>query len=255
MLKQVASDAKDKVFRLKNRKSPWYSIQHKSTKRKPLIATDPKKGIRREIRYSASHITPWIDEQEGEPTILPITFIDGMLTVDKNDLALLNFLSVHPDLGRVFEELDSERDAAEELVQLENEADAFIQARQLTVEEADVIGKIIFGKKAGEMSTKELRRDLIVYAKKSPAAFLSALNDPEKNKRAAIQEFFDTRLIQFRDKNQYVHYNLKDNKKRMMTLPPNVNDPMTIITKWFTDDDEGVEAYKMLSHILENDMS
>lgn len=251
MATTIETQQRDKVFRLTRATgSRWSNIATHSTKRRTLRAFDPEKKIYREIRYSTTHTTPWVDEQEGVAHTPPIEFIDGMLYVEARDLALLNFLAVHPDLGKKFVEVDKEADAEKEYTQIVDEVEALIQAKQLKVEDLDLVGRILFGDKASKISTAELKRDVLVYAKKNPSKFLAAINDPNKGKVSRVQEFFDMGLIRFRDKKQFVHYNLEDNKKRMCTLPPNSTDPIAQVVAFF-ETDEGLAAYEMLDHKLE----
>lgn len=250
LLTKVEEGAKDKVYRLIKKKAPYVTIYHKSMKRRTLLAIDPQKQIKREIRYSSSHVSPWVDEQDGIPTIEPIQFQDGMLEVEKENVALINFLTVHPDRGVVFEEVDSERDAKEQYDSMLAEVDALTEAKKLKDAELDLIGRIVLGDKAAGLSTYELKRDILIYAKSKPTSFLAALNDPNRTKRATVQRFFDERLIAFRDRKQYVYYNLPDNKSRLIVLPPNSEDPMASVLSWF-ESDEGVATYKHLEHLLE----
>ena len=121
--------------------------------------------------------------------------------------------------GKKFEEVDNERDAREELESLEQEIDALATAKELTIEQAEAVGRILLASNVASMTTAELRRDLMVYARRDAQAFMSAVTNPELQLVSKINRFVDERLISIRNNGRDVHYNLKDNKKRIVAVP------------------------------------
>ena len=66
-----------------------------------------------------------------------------MLYVDKTNVVLQEFLSIHPDNGRVFAEVDTEKDASVEVEKLDYQLEAQLQARDLSVEMLETIGRVV----------------------------------------------------------------------------------------------------------------
>jgi hypothetical protein len=53
----------------------------------------------------------------------------------------------------------------------------------------------MFGKDPSTVSTAELKRDILVFAKRDPKEFLNILNDPELKFQAKIRLFFENKLL------------------------------------------------------------
>ena len=126
----------------------------------------------------------------------PIVFENGFLTVRKENQVLQKFLSYHPGNGRVYVEVDKAKDAAQIVEELNIEVDALIQARQLTVDQVENVGRVLFQQDITRMTTAELRRDILVFAKKSTKRFFMLLEDPALKMNATIQGFFDKNILQ-----------------------------------------------------------
>ena len=71
----------------------------------------------------------------------------------------------------------SKKIAETEIETLELEADAIIAARGLDIDMAEAIMRVELGSKVSKMSSKELKRDLLLFARRNPELFLDLLND------------------------------------------------------------------------------
>ena len=76
------------------------------------------------------------------------------------------FLYLHPQRDVVFEEVDDEKDAQEDIEELNVEVDALIQARELSMSQLEMVSRVLFGIDPDTVSTAELKRDILVYARK-----------------------------------------------------------------------------------------
>lgn len=178
----------DKVYKLKKNSAPLsYMLPSKNTKRFPLLWFDEETNTNRPLRYSINQKSPFEDEQDGNAILEPIIFEDGFLRVPKNNPILQQFLYYHPLNGIVFEEVNHERDAQAEVERLDAEVEALIQARELSVDQLESLGRVLFGKDTSKVTTAELKRDMLVYAKKNPKEFLNALNDPMLKLQSNVQ--------------------------------------------------------------------
>lgn len=209
-------EIKNRVYRLKRGAAPLsFMLPSKSSKRRPLLHFDSETGENREIRYATNQMSPFKDEQDGNAIVTPIIFESGLLTVRKENQALQRFLAYHPLNGKKFEEVDTAKDAAEQVELMNVEVDALIAAKQMGVEEMEGVGRVLLQGDVTKMSTAELKRDMLVYARNYPAEFLQALNDPSLKLHSTVQRFFDERLLAYRNKNKDVYFNLPSNKKRI----------------------------------------
>ena len=53
------------------------------------------------------------------------------------------------------------------------------------------ISRVLFGRDTSKMSTAEVRRDILVFAKREPEYFLDTLTDPNLQLQGNVQLFFD----------------------------------------------------------------
>lgn len=236
--------AVDKLYRLKAGNPLSYTLASRNHPRYPLMWFDEKNNVNRALRYSINQKSPFEDEQDGNAILEPIIFEDGFLRVPKNNPVLQLFLYYHPLSGIVFDEVDKEKDAAAEVDDLNLEADALIEARQLTLDQIETLTRVMFGKDPSTVSTAELKRDLLVFAKNDPKEFLNILNDPDLKFQAKIRTFFENKLLALRNNDKEVWFNTATNKKKMLSVPFG-EDPFEI-TAHFLQSDEGIDSLKML---------
>ncbi len=242
-------EIKDRVYKLTRDRAPLSCIiPSRNSRRSPLLYFDEDKGFNRALRYARNQKSCFEDEQDGTAIVEPIVFEDGLLRVPKNNPVLQQFLHYHPLNGKKFVEVDFGKDAQKEIERLNVEVDALIEAKSLSIEQAEQIGRVLFTGDVSRMSTSELKRDLLVFARRNPEVFMRALSDPSMKLMSTIQLFFDNKVLGFRNKKRDVHYNLEGNKKRMTTIPFGV-DPIEYLSDWFKTDD-GVEILEFLEKQL-----
>lgn len=239
---------KDRIYRLKNGTPLSYTLASRHNPRFPLLWYDEKNNLNRSLRYASNQNSPFEDEQDGNAIMEPIVFEDGLLSVPKTNPALQKFLSYHPQNGVVFEEVDNEKEAHEEVVDLTLEVDALIEAKNLTIDQLELLTRVIFGKDPSTVSTAELRRDILVFAKKEPREFMQIINDPELKYQGKIRMFFENNLLVMRNNNKEVWYNTASNKKKMLSVPYG-EEPYDAVGH-FLQSDEGIESLKMLESLL-----
>ena len=238
----------DKIYKLKKDVAPLcYILPSRNGKRYPLLHFDGTSN--RPLRYSVNQKTPFEDEQDKNVILEPVVFENGFLSVPRTNPVLQQFLSLHPANGHVFEEIDTERDAASELEEMNYEVDAMIAAKSLSIDEIERVAHVILGKDISKLATSELKRDIMVYARRSPQEFVSLLNDPMLNLTSTVALMFDKGLLGYRG-GKDVHFNLPNNKKRMLTIP--YGEDRDYIVASYLQSDEGLETFKLLEPMLED---
>ena len=238
----------DKLYKLRRDVAPLsYILPSRNSHRHPLMYFDGTSN--RALRYSPNQKTPFEDEQDKNVILEPIIFEDGFLKVPKTNPVLQWFLEIHPDNGKKFEVVDNEKDAETELEAMNYEVDALIAAKQLGLNDLERIGRVILGRDVTKMSTAELKRDVLVYARNNPKEFLDTLNDPMTNMSATVALMFDKGLLGYRA-GKDVHFNLPNNKKRMLTVP--YGEDRDYIVASYLQSDEGLETFKLLEPMLED---
>jgi hypothetical protein len=238
----------DKVYKLMNGNPLSYTLASRNHPRFPLMWFDEKNNINRALRYASNQKSPFEDEQDGNAMIEPIIFEDGFLRVPKNNPVLQQFLHYHPLNGLIFAEVDKEKDAVAEVDDLNLEIEALVEARQLSIDQIETLTRVMFGKDPSTISTAELKRDLLVFAKNEPREFLNILNDPELKYQAKIRLFFENKLLILRNNDKEVWFNTSTNKKKMLSVPFG-EDPFAMVGHYLQTD-EGIDSLKMLEAVL-----
>lgn len=238
----------DKVYRLLIGSPLSYTLASRNHPRYPLMWYDEKNNINRALRYAKNQKSPFEDEQDGNAILEPVIFEDGFLRVPKQNPALQSFLHYHPMNNIVFCEVDKEKDANAEIKDLDIEVDALIEARQLSIEQIEMLTRVMFGKDPSVISTAELKRDILVFAKTEPKEFLNILNDPELKFQAKVRLFFENKLLALRNNDKEIWFNTPTNKKKMLSVPFG-EDPY-VSAALFLKSDEGLDSLNMLETIL-----
>ena len=238
----------DKVYKLKIGAPLSYTLASRNHPRSPLMWYDEKNNVNRSLRYSTNQKSPFEDEQDGNAIIEPIIFEDGFLRVPKNNPVLQEFLHYHPFNGTIFSEVNKEKDAAVEVDDLNLEIEALVEARQLSLDQLETLTRVMFGKDPSTVSTAELKRDILVFAKRDPKEFLNILNDPELKFQAKIRLFFENKLLILRNGEKEVWFNTETNKKKMLSVPFG-EDPYEMVAHYLQSDD-GIDSLKMLDATL-----
>ena len=167
-------ELKDRIYRLKGNKKPL----SRSIKSANIHWFDEEKGYERELKYCSNQRTPFVDEMVGDQRLEHIVFRNGMLIVEKQKVVLQKLLSLyHPDASTLFYEEMPVANAVNEIEWLELEIEALNAARDIDIDLAEAVMRVEIGSKVSEMSSKELRRDLMLYAKRNPELFLELVND------------------------------------------------------------------------------
>jgi hypothetical protein len=252
-MKRVKLDSKDRTYLLKGDSAPLtYFILSRDTKRKRLLYFDEEEGVNLTLRYARNQKSPFEHEQDANAILEPIVFEDGVLIVPKTNPVLQEFLHYHPGNGTEFYEFDSERDAQEDVEYLFNEIDALIAVRELTQNDfnkLEAIARIVLAGNVDSMSSAEVKRDMMLFAKRYPQDFMEALDDPSLSINNIAFKAISEGYLTFRN-GKDIYYNLKDNKKRLLTVP--FGEDHIYVLASFLQSNEGLELYKFLEEKISN---
>jgi hypothetical protein len=242
-------ESKDKVYKLTRSEAPLsFMIPTRHTAQFPLLYFDEESRSNRALRYARNQKSPFEDEQDGNAILEPVIFEDGFLSVPRTNPVLQEFLHYHPLNGIKFEEVNQERDASAEVEQMNAEVDALIAAREMTIEQVEMVSRVLYNKDISKVSTAELRRDILVYARNYPSSFLNVINDPSLKLQSTVTLFFEKGLLTFRKNNKEVWFNTNTNKTKMLNVPYG-EEPMGMVSS-FLQSDNGIENFKLLEKLL-----
>ena len=241
-------EIKDRVYYLKGKKSPLtLTIPGKHTRKHALLYFDPATGKQREIRYATNQDSPLVDEQKGECTMGHIRFYDGTLTVKKEQQNLQKLLSIyHPLKGKLYEEFSAKEEAVDQLEILDLQIDALNAARTMDIDQIEAIMRVEVGSKVSQMSSKELKRDLLLFARSNPELFINLANDDNVQLRNVAIVAAENGVINLSQDQRTFTWG--SNGRKLMNVPFDEN-PYSAMAAWFKTD-EGVEVYKSIEKKL-----
>jgi len=238
----------NKSYKLTRDKAPLsYTIPSRNTKRSSLLYFDEETGQNRSMRYAKNQKSIFEDEQDGNVILEPIIFEDGFLQVPKENQILQTFLAHHPGNGNTFAEVDKERDASLDVDSMDLALEAMIAAKELDIEMLETIARVVIGVRVEKMTSAELKRDVRLFASRYPKDFLESINDPLLSLQNKCAKFFSENLLQLKN-NKDVYYNLKGNKRKLLTVPYG-EDPLFILAS-FLQSDDGIEVLRILEDKL-----
>ena len=236
-------EIKDRVYRLKHGKTPL----SKSIKATNIYFFDKEKGHERELKYCENQRTCFVDEMQGDQRLSHIIFRNGFLVVKKEKTILQKLLSLyHPMKDKLYEEEKPIKKAALEVESIEVEIKALNAAINLDIDMAEAVMRVEIGSKVSEMSSKELKRDLLLYAKKNPALFLELVNDENVVLRNFGIRATEMNILKLSSDQRTFSWGSNDRK--LMNVPFDEH-PYSALASWFKTD-EGMEIYSNIEKRL-----
>ena len=239
---------KDRHYYLTNNIEPLtFKLGSRHTSRHPLMWFDDEKGHQRELRYATNQKSCFVDEQNGPVTLDHIIFENGTLFVPKTKRNLQELLSLyHPHKGKLYNEYDSIVEAEDQLDIIKLEIDALNIANTIDVDKGEAILRVEQGSKVSTLSSKEIKRDLLIFAKNNPALFIELCEDDNVELRNFAIKATEANIIKLSPDQRIFSWG--SNGRKLMTVPFEEN-PYSAMAVWLKTD-EGVEVYKSIDKKL-----
>ena len=234
--KKPSWEIKDRVYYLTNKRKPLSYMVRSAN----IYWFDEEKGYERELKYCENQRTPFVDEMKGDQRLSHIIFRNGALFVPRQKQTLQKLLSLyHPERDQLFIEHQPEVDAADDLQILELELEALNLAKEVDIDMAEAIMRVEYGSRVSQMSSKELKRDLLIYAKNNPVLFLELASDDNVQLRNFGIKAVELGILKLSQDNR--NFLWASNDRKLMTVPFDEH-PYTALAHWFKTD-EGMEIY------------
>jgi len=236
-------EIKDRTYVLKNNATPL----SKSIRSANIYYFDEELGYERELKHTSNQRTVFVDEMKGDQRLAHIIFRKGVLVVPKNKVTLQKLLSLyHPYRDKIYSELKPEVNAANEVDWLELEIKALNAAMNLDIDMAEAVMRVEKGSKVSNMSSKELKRDLLLYAKRNPQLFLDLVNDENVMLRNFGIKATEMGILKLSSDQRTFSWGSNDRK--LMNVPFDEH-PYSALAAWFKTD-EGMEIYSNIEKRL-----
>jgi len=236
-------EIKDRVYYLKNGRKPL----SKSIKAAGIYFFDEALGYERELKYCQNQKTSFVDEMKGDQRLAHIIFRSGSIFVPREQTVLQKLLSLyHPDRDKTYEEHKPAVQAADEIDVLNMQVDALVAARNIDIDMAEAIMRVEKGSDVSNLSSKELKRDLLVFARNNPKLFLELANDENVVLRNFGIKATEMGILKLSPDNRTFSWGSNDRK--LMNVPFDEH-PYTALAHWFKTD-EGIEIYSNIEKRL-----
>ena len=142
----------------------------------------------------------------------------------------------HPDLNKEYEEFDPNKIAEQEIASEEEKLDAQNIVRDMDIEDLEAIARVALdGRSVSDMSSKEMRRDMLIYARRNPQEVMSLSNDENLKLRNVAVRAVEMGVIFIKDDNRTVCWNNKT-KDKIVTVPYGENVYQALGAFFKTDD-------------------
>ncbi len=241
--KKETWEIKNRVYYLKGNKKPV----SRSIRSSNIYFFDEEKGFERELKYCQNQKTCFVDEMNGDQRLEHIVFRDGALYVNREKTVLQKLLSLyHPHRNNIFYEHKPQQIAKSQLDDINIEVDALIAARGLDIDMAEAVMRTEIGSKVSGMSSKELKRDLLIFAKSNPGLFLELVSDEN-----VVLRNFGIRAVEEKILNlssDQRTFSWGSNNRKLMNVPFDEH-PYSALAAWFKTD-EGMEIYSNIEKRL-----
>ena len=238
-------EIKDRVYYLKSKDRPL----SKSIKSANIFWFDEEQGYERELKYCENQQTSFVDEMKGDQRLSHIIFRNGALHVPREKQTLQRLLSIyHPEVGTTYYEWEPVAEAESQLDWLEFEVDALNAARNLDIDMIEAVMRVELGSAVSQMSSKELKRDLLLYAKRNPRLFLELVTDENVMLRNFGIKATENGIIKLSQ--DLRTFTWASNDRKLMTVPFDEH-PYSALAAWFKTD-EGMEIYSNIQKRLKN---
>ena len=152
----------------------------------------------------------------------------------------------HPNRGLLYSERDEVQEAINDLDYLEIQIEALNAAKQMDIDQAEAILRVEAGSSVSKMSSKEIKRDLLLFANENASLFLELANDENVELRNFGIKAVEAKILDLSQDQRT--FSWASNNKKLMNVPFDEN-PYSALAAWFKTD-EGVEVYKSIQKKL-----
>ncbi len=229
-------EIKDRVYYLKGRMKPI----SRSIKSSNIYYFDEKLGYERELKYCENQRTVFVDEMKGDQRLAHIIFRNGALHVTREKQALQKLLSLyHPNRDQIYHEHKPQVIAESQLDWLEFEVEALGVAKDMDIDMAEAIMRVEKGSNVSKLSSKELKRELLLFAKSDPELLLNLVSDDNIQLRNFGIKATENGILKLSPDQR--NFSWGSTGRKIMTIPFDEH-PYSALAAWFKTD-EGMEIY------------
>ena len=125
---------------------------------------------------------------------------------------------------------------------IELEVEALLAAQAMDIDQAEAIVRVESGSQVSKMTSREIKRDLMVFAKENPALFIDLANDENVILRNFAIKAVEAGIIKLAEDQRT--FTWATNNKKLITVPFDEH-PYSAMAAFFKTD-EGLDVYKSI---------
>ena len=213
---------------------------------KGVTVYDDEQDSVREIRYCPNEPSVFVDEQSPNAKRETIIFEMGRLFIPKSKPNLKKFMELHPENiangGSLFQKVDNKAKAELNLEQEFLVSDAVIKVRDTDIN--DLLPVALFFNIDVNQAVSEIRYNLLNIARKKPAEFIQAFDDPTVTARSLAKQASDYQFVKLRENGVYWY----DTNKLIVSVPVG-RSALDVFTRFMLTE-QGATVYSELEEKL-----
>jgi hypothetical protein len=148
----------------------------------------------------------------------------------------------HPLKGRIYDEFDSVEEAEDDLELLDLQVDAAVIARDMDIDDAEAILRVEIGSKVNDLTSKEIKRDIRLFARKNPALFIDLAEDDNVQLRNIAIKATEANIISLSQDQRT--FSWTSTGRKLMNVPFDES-PYSAMAAYFKTD-EGMEVFRSI---------
>ena len=125
---------------------------------------------------------------------------------------------------------------------IELEVEALLAAQAMDIDQAEAIVRVESGSQVSKLTSREIKRDLMVFAKENPALFIDLANDENVILRNFAIKAVEAGIIKLAEDQRT--FTWATNNKKLITVPFDEH-PYSAMAAFFKTD-EGLDVYKSI---------
>jgi len=215
----------------------WYSLPQNG-----LTVFDDASNSVRQIRYCPNEPSIFVDEQSDNALREHVVFNNGMLAVRYTKPNLLAYLNAHPgnkaNGGRIFQLVDNNKSAEEEVAQefVQHEAISLVRDKDIS----ELLPVAMYLSINVDQETMAIKRELLRNAKSNPASFIKMFDNPMVKMRSAIMQAVEFQILDKRADGMFWF----DTGRLIVSTPAGMNSE-DVMTR-FCNTEKGAPVYEQI---------
>jgi hypothetical protein len=215
----------------------WYSLPQNS-----LTVFDETNNTVRQIRYCPNEPSIFVDEQSENALREHVVFNNGILAVRYTKPNLIAFLNAHPgnkaNGGRIFQLVDNNKSAEEEVAQefVQHEAISLVRDKDIS----ELLPVAMYLSINVDQEAMAIKRELLRNAKSNPASFIKMFDNPMVKMRSAIMQAVEFQILDKRADGMFWF----DTGRLIVSTPAGMNSE-DVMTR-FCNTEKGAPVYEQI---------